>query len=89
MLYTTYAVRKANVLFSTTIACPLENLAISLALASTHFRSLDLPAPRPFVLVGVFTEINIISADSIAFFILLVKNKFLSLVVAIISLKPG
>ena len=65
----TSAVLTGNVLFSTTIVCPFEYLATSLALASTHFKSLDLPAPRPFFLVGVLTEMNIISADSIAFFI--------------------
>ena len=67
MLCITSAVLTGNVLFSTTIVCPLEYLATSLALASTHFKSLDLPAPSPFSFVGVLTEIKIISADAIAF----------------------
>ena len=72
----TSAVLTGKVLFSTTIVYPLEYLATSLALASTHFKSLDFPAPRPLVLVGVFTDIKIISADSIASFIVVEKNKF-------------
>ena len=67
----------------------MEYLATSLALASTHFKSLDFPSPRPFVLVGVFTDIKIISADSIASFIFVEKNFFLFLVFAINSCRPG
>ena len=50
------------------IVLPLENLPTSLAQASTHFKSLDLPAPRPLVFVGVLTEMNIMSDVSIASF---------------------
>tara|TARA_Y100000991_G_C21926812_1_gene329016 strand:- start:263 stop:550 length:288 start_codon:yes stop_codon:yes gene_type:complete len=77
------------VLFLTTIVFPLENLATSVARASTHFKSLAKPAPRPFLLVGVFIEIKIISAFSIDSFILLEKNQFLSLVFFTMSSKPG
>ena len=45
-------------LFSTTIVWPLENFATCLALSSTHLRSLALPAPKPFFLVGVFIGIS-------------------------------
>jgi len=59
----TSAVLTGKVLFSTTIVYPFEYLATSLALASTHFKSLDFPAPRPFFFVGVFTEIKIVNDD--------------------------
>ena len=48
MFSITSAVLTGKVLFSTTIVNPLEYFATSLALASTHFKSLDFPAPRPF-----------------------------------------
>ena len=73
----TSAVLTGNVLFSTTIVWPLEYLATCLAQASTHFKSLDFPAPSPLVFVCVFTEMNIISEDFIDSFILVLKNKFL------------
>ena len=56
------AVLTGNVLFSTTIVCPSEYSATCLAHASTHFKSLALPAPIPFFFVGVFTEIKTTSA---------------------------
>jgi len=48
-----------------------------------------MPLPIPYVLVGVFTEIKIISASSIASSTFVEKNKFLSRVSATISDKPG
>ena len=47
------------------------------------------PAPRPFVLVGVFTEIKIISAFEIFSFMLFEKNKLIPLHFFTISLRPG
>ena len=68
---------------------PFEYFAISRAHASTQIRSLALPAPIPFVLVGVFTEIKIISANGISSSIFVEKNKFLPLVFLSIGIKFG
>ena len=57
--------------------------------ASTNFKSLDLPAPTPFVFVGVLTEINTISAFFKDSSTSDVKNKFLLLALPTISDKPG
>ena len=73
------AVFTGKVLFSTTIVSPLAYLEISLADLSIHLRSIAKPAPRPFVLVGVFTEIKIISAFEIFSFMLFEKNKLIPL----------
>ena len=83
------AVFTGRVLFSTTIVCPLEYLAICLAEDSIHFKSLALPAPFPVFLVGVLTDINIICDYSITLGISEEKNKFLPLTLLIISLRPG
>ena len=66
IVWITSAVRTGRVLFSTTIVWPRAALATVRALASTHLRSLAWPAPRPVVLVGVFTEMNTMSASPIA-----------------------
>ena len=60
------AVRTGRVLFSTTIVWPLAAWATVRAQASTQRRSLAWPAPSPFVFVGVFTEMNTMSASAIA-----------------------
>ncbi len=58
--------RTGKVLFSTTIVWPVATLATWRAQASTQRRSLAWPAPKPLVLVGVFTEMNTMSAAAIA-----------------------
>ena len=82
------AVLTGKVLFSTTIVSPCAYSAISLEDASTHLRSLALPAPNPLVLVGVFTEMKIISASEIYFLKLSEKCKFLPLLLEIILSSP-
>ena len=59
------AVRTGRVLFSTTMVWPVAAWATSRAQASTQRRSLACPAPRPLVLVGVFTEMKTMSAAAI------------------------
>ena len=54
------------------------NFAICRAEDSTHFKSLAKPAPIPFFFVGVFTEINIISALDIHSSTLFEKKRFTS-----------
>ena len=73
MLFITSAVLTGRVLFSTTIVCPLANIATCLAQASTYLRSLALPLPIPFILVGVLTDIKTISALPIFSLIKLLK----------------
>ena len=68
---------------------PLEYLATCLALASTHLRSLALPDPKPFVFVGVLTDIKTNSDFEINYATLVEKNKFLFLTLLITSARPG
>ena len=44
----------------------MADLATCLAQASTQRKSLACPAPKPLVLVGVFTEMNTMSAAAMA-----------------------
>ena len=67
MVFMVSAVLTGKVLFSTTTVCFLAYFDIVLAEDSIHFKSLAKPAPIPFSLVGVLTEINIISASEILF----------------------
>ena len=63
---TVSAVRTGRVLFSTTIVCPWAASATWRVQTSIQRRSEAWPAPTPRVLVGVFTEINTMSALAMA-----------------------
>src|SRR5690606_28729073 len=67
----------------------LETDAIWRAQSSINFKSAACPFPFPYVLVGVFTEINIMSASSIAFSTSVEKNKFLPRASETTKSKPG
>jgi hypothetical protein len=60
------AARTGTVLFSTTILSPAAMSAIIRAALSTYFRSAALPLPLPNIFVGVFTDMKMSSASSIA-----------------------
>lgn len=83
------AARTGTVLFSTTILLFCATFAINLAQPSTYFKSAARPLPLPYVLVGVFTEINIRSASLIAVSMSVEKNKFLLRHSRTISSSPG
>ena len=83
------AVFTGKVDFSTTILSDFATLAICRAHCSTYLRSDAIPLPAPYVFVGVFTEIKIISAISICFLISEEKCRFFPLHNFIISLSPG
>jgi hypothetical protein len=70
------AVLHGTVLFSTRMAPGLAWMAISLVTASKAVTSVALPAPRPFILVGVLTAISMMSASLIVFEISVEKKRF-------------
>jgi hypothetical protein len=74
---TACAVRTGTVDFSTTIL-PLVHTFAMLRAASSQFLMLAArPAPMPWVLVGVFTEMKITSASSITLSTSVEKKRFL------------
>lgn len=83
------AARTGTVLFSTTILLLRATLAIIRAALSTYFKSAALPRPFPNVFVGVFTEMKINSASSMAVSMSFEKNRFRFRHFFTTSSKPG
>lgn len=69
------AARTGTVLFSTTILLLCAMLAIMRAASSTYLRSAARPRPLPNVFVGVFTEMKIRSASTMAVSMSVEKNR--------------
>ena len=65
-----------TVLFSIMILLHLATLAMFLAADSIYFRSGARPFPKPYIFVGVLTEMKIRSASSMAWSIFVEKRKF-------------
>uniref|UniRef100_A0A0D9ZDE6 WRKY domain-containing protein n=1 Tax=Oryza glumipatula TaxID=40148 RepID=A0A0D9ZDE6_9ORYZ len=80
------AVLTGTVDFSTTILSDLDTSAIILAALS---QSAALPAPRPRVLVGVFTDTKMMSASATCFSTSVLKKRFLPLHSLTTSSSPG
>ena len=89
MLFKASAVLTGKVDFSTMILLFLATLAICRAQSSICFKSAAIPFPVPYVLVGVFTDIKIRSASSMALSTSVEKNKFFPRTLPTISFNPG
>jgi hypothetical protein len=74
---TAWAVRTGTVDFSTTILPRVDTLAIMRAANSQFLMFAARPAPIPWSLVGVFTEMNMTSESSITSSKLVEKKRFL------------
>ena len=83
------AVFTGRVLFSMTILEDSENSRICLAVFSQYWRSAAIPAPRPKVLVGVFTLTKMMSFSRIPVSISVLKKRFLPRVAAMSLSSPG
>jgi len=83
------AVCTGTVDFSTMIFDEVATLAMLRAQASMFFTFDAHPLPIPLVLVGVLTEIKIMSASVMFRSISVEKNKFLPRTDSTISLSPG
>ena len=89
MLSMASAVRTGRVLFSTTILSRLATFTMLRAVASQNCRSDAAPAPRPKVLVGVFTPTKMMSHSLMAASMSVEKNRFLPRRRSTTSCRPG
>ena len=83
------AVRTGSVDFSTTILSRFAAAEIVRALDSQYWRSLARPAPRPKVLVGVFTPTKMMSHFLMQPSMSVEKNRFFPRTFFTISASPG
>ena len=84
-----WAVRTGSVLFSTTILFARDASMMVRAVFSQYCRSGALPAPSPYVFVGVFTDTKMMSARSIAAGTSVEKKRLRPLACRTTSSRPG